>query len=84
MQSAIKDGWLKFGDKQKPSPEEENEKKIDAFFVELVDIMIVDTITSVGAEDDKPNDEDQTTHAYPKAKEDLVDFLNQCKLKIQR
>lgn len=43
--------------------------------------MVVATITNVGDEDNKPNDEDQTTEAYPKVEEKLVDFLNQCKLK---
>lgn len=80
VQNVMKDGRFKFTDKQKPRLEEENETKIDAFYVEPVDIMIVDTITSVGNEDSKPNNKDQTTHAYPKVEEDLVKFLNQCKL----
>ncbi|XP_050890799.1 uncharacterized protein LOC127096248 [Lathyrus oleraceus] len=48
VQNALKDGKLKFADKQKPHTKEDNETKNDVFFVELVDIMVVDTITSTG------------------------------------
>lgn len=44
----MKDGKLKFVDKQKPHLKEDNETKNDVFFVELVDIIVVDTITSTG------------------------------------
>lgn len=67
-------------DKQKPRSEEENETKTDAFFVEPVDIMVVNTVTSARDEDKKPNDEDQTAKAYPKHEKELINFLNQCKL----
>lgn len=76
VQNALKDGRLKFADKQKPCPEEEAETKVKALFVEPVDIMVVDTVDSVGAEDNKPNCEDQAARAYPKAEEELVEFLN--------
>lgn len=48
MQNALKDGRLKFADKHKPHPEEDNEIKTYALFVEPVDVMVVDIITSVG------------------------------------
>lgn len=43
--------------------------------------MVIDTITSVGVEDNKPNDDDKTLEPCPKDEDDLVDFLNRCKLK---
>lgn len=61
MQNTLKDDRLKFVDKQKRHSKEENEIKTNAFFIELMDIMIVDTITNGEAEDNKPNNEDQTT-----------------------
>lgn len=48
MQNALKDGRLKFADKQKPHSEEENETKINAFFVEPVDIMVVELSLVLG------------------------------------
>lgn len=81
VQNALKDGILKFVGKLKPRPEEEIETKVEALFVEPVDIMVVDTIASVGDENSKPNDKDQMTKAYPKAEEELVDFMNRCGLK---
>lgn len=81
MQNALKDGILKFSNKQKPCPEEEIETKIEALFVEPIEIMVVDIVDDAKVEDNKPNIEDQTTKANPKAKEELVDFLNYCRLK---
>ena len=43
VQKALKDGRLKFVDKQKPQPEEQVDPKVeDAFFVELVHVLMVD------------------------------------------
>lgn len=81
MQNALKDGRLKFANKQKPCPKEDVETNIEALFVELVDIMVVDTVDEASVEDNKASYEDQATKACPKPEEEMVDFLNHCRLK---
>lgn len=43
--------------------------------------MVIDTVANVRDEDRKPYEEDQTVKDYPKAEEELADFLNLCWLK---
>lgn len=78
VQNALKDDRLKFTEKQKLRPEEDVEMKFEALFVKPLDIKMVNIINEVGVKD---NYEDQATKVYPKDEEELVDFLNCCRLK---
>lgn len=81
MQNTLKDGRLKFADKQKPCSEGETKTKTEALFIETMGIIVVDTVDNARAEDGKPNPKDQTEKAYPKDEEELFDFMNRCRLK---
>lgn len=69
MHNALKDGRLKFDDKEKPHPKEDVKTKVEALFIKLVDNMVVDIIDEPGVEDNKENYEDQASKAYPKDEE---------------
>lgn len=69
MQNALKDGRLKFADKQKPRPEEDVKTKVMALFVEPVDTMVVETIDEAKTKDNKANYEDEAIKVYQKPEE---------------
>lgn len=81
MQNFLKDGRLKFVDKRKSWPEEDVKTKVEALFVEPIDIMVVDTVDEARAKDNKENYEDEASKVYLKAEEELIDFLNCYRLK---
>ncbi|XP_050888947.1 uncharacterized protein LOC127094126 [Lathyrus oleraceus] len=58
VQKALKDGRLEFVDKQKPQLEKDVETKVEALFIEPVDIMVVDIVDEAGAKDIKASYED--------------------------
>ncbi|XP_050909477.1 uncharacterized protein LOC127123288 [Lathyrus oleraceus] len=58
VQNSLKDDRLQFVNKQKLCLEEETKTKGKALFVELVDIMVVDTVGNDVAKDSRPNNED--------------------------
>jgi len=55
-------------------------KKVDSMYAEIIGINMVDIVEDF----DVPITEDQMVKkmevAYPKAEEDLIDFLNRCKI----
>lgn len=83
VQNIVKEGRLKFAEKQKYQPKGESDPKADeALFVEPLDLFMVDiTKNTKGVE---PNYEEQLKVVFPKADEELIHFLNRYKLKDSR
>lgn len=80
VQNTLKDERLKFVEKQKARLEGEYDPKVDeTLFVEPVDVFMMDVTDSTkGLGHDY---EEQMEVVFPKAKKELIDFLNRCKLK---
>lgn len=80
VENTLKDGRLKFADKQKPWLAEETDPKVDEdLFVEHVDVLLVD-ITD-GIIEVEPRYKEQMKVVFPKAEEEFIDFLNLWNLK---
>lgn len=82
MQNALKDGRLKFIVKQKPQVEEEVDPNVEeALLIEPVDVLMVDITDDINTEEVEASYEDHVKVIFPKVEEELIDFLNRCKLK---
>jgi hypothetical protein len=83
VQKAINEGRLKFADKSKPPMKVDTDPlpKADATYVEIYDCNMVDVVDpapiKVVPEEEY---EKKIQEVYPNAEEELVDFLNRCKL----
>jgi hypothetical protein len=86
VQKALNNGRLKFGDKTKPpmQVDEDPPQISDASYVEPVDCMMVDAMDISGGAQIIAIPETEYAEkikvVYPQAKEELIDFLQRCKL----
>jgi hypothetical protein len=83
VQKALNEGRLKFAEKTKPQMKVDVDPlpKVDANYVEVYDCNMVDVVDPalVKVVPEKEY-EKKVQEVYPKAEEELVDFLNKCKL----
>ncbi|WJX53646.1 hypothetical protein P8452_39618 [Trifolium repens] len=86
VQRALNEGMLKFAEKTKPPMKVDTNplSTVDASLVEILDCNMVevseaDMAAAVKAIPEKEYDK-KVQEAYPAAEEELVDFLNRCKL----
>lgn len=76
----MKDGRLKFAEKSKARPEGEPDPKVEEdLFVEPVGVFMVDIAKTIEAVE--PDYHEKMNVFFPKSEEQLIDFLNWCKLK---
>ncbi|XP_045797576.1 uncharacterized protein LOC123891716 [Trifolium pratense] len=86
VQKALKDGRLKFGEKSKHQMKiDEDPLQIsDASYVEPVECLMIDAMDLSGGAQlvSIPEDEyyEKMKVVYPRAEEELIDFLQRCKL----
>jgi len=96
VQKTLDEGRLKFGDKSKQPMQVDADplKKADSIYAEIADINMVEIFDKIVAEMSIPKEklptdakmvtEDQFAEkmkvAYPRAEEDLIDFLKRCKI----
>lgn len=85
VHNALKEGSPKFTENEKPHKEADYDPRVeDVLFVELVEILIVGVIEALNTKIDEVNMlnyKEKVKMVYPKAEEELIDFLNRCKLK---
>lgn len=80
VKNALKDGRFKFDEKKKARQEGGPDPKVEeALFPEPVDIFMVDITKSMKG--DEPEFEVKMKVVFPKVEEEIIDFLNMCKLK---
>lgn len=78
--NTLKDGRIKFDDKSKARIDRESDPKVEEVsFVKPVNVLMVDIVETTEA--NEPNYQEKLKVVFPKAEEELIDFLNQCKLK---
>ncbi|XP_006598506.1 uncharacterized protein [Glycine max] len=84
VQKALNEGRLKFGEKPKVAQANaETSKAAETLYVEPQEIMMVETMELSQVQVQGISEEDyneQMKVVYPQAEEDLIDFLNRCKL----
>eukprot|EP00256_Glycine_max_P066604 XP_025981199.1 uncharacterized protein LOC100802634 [Glycine max] len=84
VQKALDEGRLKFGEKPKVvQANAETSKAAETLYAEPQEIMMVETmeLSHVQVQDISEEDyNEQMKVVYPQAEEDLIDFLNRCKL----
>ncbi|WJX18504.1 hypothetical protein P8452_08296 [Trifolium repens] len=83
VQKAINEGRLKFADKSKPPMKVDTDPlpKADATYVEIYDCNMVDVVDPAPIKAVPEEEyEKKIQEVYPNAEEELVDFLNRCKL----
>ncbi|WJX84315.1 hypothetical protein P8452_66904 [Trifolium repens] len=83
VQKAINEGRLKFADKSKPPMKVDTDPlpKADATYVEIYDCNMVDVVDPAPVKAVPEEEyEKKIQEVYPNAEEELVDFLNRCKL----
>ncbi|KAH1247616.1 hypothetical protein GmHk_06G017478 [Glycine max] len=84
VQKALNEGRLKFGEKPKAvQANAETSKAVETLYAEPQEIMMVEAmeLSQVQVQDISEEDyNEQMKVVYPQAEEDLIDFLNRCKL----
>ncbi|KAH1237870.1 hypothetical protein GmHk_08G022674 [Glycine max] len=84
VQKALDEGRLKFGEKPKVvQANAETSKAAETLYAEPQEIMMVETmeVSHVQVQDVSEEDyNEQMKVVYPQAEEELIDFLNRCKL----
>ncbi|WJX94328.1 hypothetical protein P8452_75757 [Trifolium repens] len=83
VQKAINEGRLKLADKSKPPMKVDTDPlpKADATYVEIYDCNMVDVVDPAPVKAVLEEEyEKKIQEVYPNAEEELVDFLNRCKL----
>ncbi|WJX26814.1 hypothetical protein P8452_15690 [Trifolium repens] len=83
VQKAINEGRLRFADKSKPPMKVDTDPlpKADATYVEIYDCNMVDVVNHAPIKAVPEEEyEKKIQEVYPNAEEELVDFLNRCKL----
>ncbi|MCH81201.1 hypothetical protein A2U01_0001985 [Trifolium medium] len=84
VQKALNEGRLKFADKAKPQMKVDTDplpKTADSNYVEILHCNMVDMVDPAPIKSiPEPEYEKKIQEVYPKAEEELVDFLNRCKL----
>ncbi|KAK2415615.1 hypothetical protein QL285_038080 [Trifolium repens] len=84
VQKALNEGRLKFGEKPKAAKaDSESSQNADTFYAEPQAIMMVEAMEVSEVQVEKiPEEEyfEKMKVVYPRAEEDLIDFLNRCKL----
>ncbi|WJX89442.1 hypothetical protein P8452_71441 [Trifolium repens] len=84
VQKALNEGKLKFGEKPKAAKADpEPSQNADTLYAEPQAIMMVEAMEVTEVQVEKiPEEEyfEKMKVAYPRAEEDLIDFLNRCKL----
>ncbi|WJX46260.1 hypothetical protein P8452_33079 [Trifolium repens] len=84
VQKALNEGRLKFGEKPKAAKADpESSQNADTLYAEPQAIMMVEAIEVSEVQVEKiPENEyyEKMKVVYPRAEEDLIDFLNRCKL----
>ncbi|PNX62275.1 hypothetical protein L195_g052890, partial [Trifolium pratense] len=83
VQKALNEGRLKFDDKNKPQMKVDSDplQVAETSFVESFECMMVEAIEAITMQ--AVSEEEYTEKikgVYPQAEEELVDFLNRCKL----
>ncbi|CAJ2662571.1 unnamed protein product [Trifolium pratense] len=85
VQKALNEGRLKYADKAKPPMKVDSDPlpPADATYVEVYDCNMVEVIDAAAPVKAVPEEEyeKRVREMYPNAEEELVDFLNRCKLK---
>ncbi|CAJ2649107.1 unnamed protein product [Trifolium pratense] len=85
VQKALNEGRLKYADKAKPPMKVDSDPlpPADATYVEVYDCNMVEVIDAAAPIKVVPEEEyeKRVREVYPNAEEELVDFLNRCKLK---
>ncbi|WJX34091.1 hypothetical protein P8452_22239 [Trifolium repens] len=85
VQKALNEGRLKFGEKPKAAKADpESSQNADTLYAEPQAIMMVEAMEVSEVQVEKiPEEEyfEKMKVVYPRAEEDLIDFLNRCKLK---
>ncbi|KAK2422316.1 hypothetical protein QL285_032860 [Trifolium repens] len=85
VQKALNEGRLKFGEKPKATKADaEPSQNADTLYAEPQAIMMVEAMEITEVQVEKiPEEEyfEKMKVVYPRAEEDLIDFLNRCKLK---
>ncbi|CAJ2657404.1 unnamed protein product [Trifolium pratense] len=85
VQKALNEGRLKYADKAKPPMKVDSDPLLpaDATYVEVYDCNMVEVIDAAAPVKAVPEEEyeKRVREVYPNAEEELVDFLNRCKLK---
>ncbi|PNX54353.1 hypothetical protein L195_g047971, partial [Trifolium pratense] len=85
VQKALNEGRLKYADKAKPPMKVDTDPlpTADATYVEVYDCNMVEVVDAAALTEAilEEEYEKRVREVYPNAEEELVDFLNRCKLK---
>ncbi|PNX70012.1 hypothetical protein L195_g057033, partial [Trifolium pratense] len=85
VQKALNEGRLKYDDKAKPPMKVDTDPlpTADATYVKVYDCNMVEVVDAAAQIEVVPEEEYErrVREVYPNAEEELVDFLNRCKLK---
>ncbi|WJX39866.1 hypothetical protein P8452_27373 [Trifolium repens] len=88
VQKALNEGRLKFGEKPKAMQiDAEPLQSADTLYAEPQEIMMVEAMEVTEGQTEKISEEEYIEKmkvVYPRAEEDLIDFLNRCKLENKK
>lgn len=82
VQNALNEGMLKFVDKQKPRVEEDVDPKFEeTLLVDPMEVLMVNITNHTDQQEVETNYEDHMKVIFPKNGQELINFLNRCRLK---